>query len=98
MLAKYLLMSVNLFAPVPFRHAQKVLHPEDGALGAFIYAAGKRIRYEFALEERINEAHQGMVNHAVGKWRCLDHAHLRLEDGEFSLLARRPGLPDQVVL
>ena len=39
-----------------------------------------------------------MVNHPVGeRWR-LDHSHLRFEDGEFALLARRPGLPDQVIL
>ena len=92
------LQDINLVAPVALGNPQKMLRTKDGALGASAFAASERIGDEFTLEEWINEAHKGMMNHPVCEWRRLDHAHLRFEDGEFALLARCPCLPDQVIL
>ena len=97
-LADVRLHHVDAVAPVPLRHAQEVLHAHDGALGAFAFAAGVAVGNEAALEVRLHDLHQRMMNDAILEWRSLNQAQLRLAYHELALRAGLPSLPEHVIL
>ena len=53
---------------------------------------------ESSLEQRLDNAHQSVVDDAVGKWRRGDVAPLRVCDSKHARRARPPGAPLEVLV